>query len=127
MSQVIFNIGDGLTLIKHIDGAGMSESVNGMEVFEAFGGNCLGDVFFADTIDAVAGKLLSPLIDKKAVPIEWFWTAAVLSHIAVDELSSLRPKFYEAIPISFAKDGKGIFLRIKVVVIEGCDLTCSCA
>ena len=42
MSQVIFDIGDGLTLIEHIDCTGVTEPVNGVEVFDAFGGNCPG-------------------------------------------------------------------------------------
>jgi hypothetical protein len=60
--------------------------VNGVEVFDAFGRKCLGDVFFADTINAVAGKLLPPLIDKKAVLEEGFWSLSIFSDIEFEEL-----------------------------------------
>ena len=86
MSQVIFDIGDRLTLIEHIDSAGVTESMDGVEVFDAFGRKCLRDVFFTDTIDAVAGKLLSPLIDKKAVLEEGFWSLSIFSDIEFEEL-----------------------------------------
>ena len=81
MSQVIFDIGDGLTLIEHIDSAGVTEPVNGVEEFEAFWGKCLGDVFFTDTIDAVAGKLLPPLIDKEALLIKGLWGRAIFFYV----------------------------------------------
>ena len=86
MSEVIFDIGDGFTPIEHIDGTGMAESVNGVEVFDAFGRKCLGDVFFADTIDAVAGKPFPSLIDKKAVLEEGFWSLSIFSDIEFEEL-----------------------------------------
>ena len=86
MSKVIFDIGDGLTLIEHIDSAGVAESVNGVEVFDAFGSKCLGDVFFTDTIDAIAGKLLTALIGKKAVLEEGFWSLSIFSDIEFEEL-----------------------------------------
>lgn len=86
MSQVIFDISDGLTLIEHIDSAGMAETVNGVEVFETFGGKCFGDVFITDTIEAVTGKPLSPLVDKKAVLEEGFRTLSIFSDIEFEEL-----------------------------------------
>ena len=86
MSQVIFDISDGLTLTEHIDSAGMAETVNGVEVFETFWGKCFGDVFITDTIEAVTGKPLPPLVDKKAVLEEGFRTLSIFSDIEFEEL-----------------------------------------
>jgi hypothetical protein len=47
----------------------MAEAMHGMDVFEAFRGEGLLEVFLAESIDAVSGKFLTALIDKESVSI----------------------------------------------------------
>ena len=86
MAQVIFDISDGFTLIEHIECTGMTEAMNEVEVFEAFGGKCFREILFADMIDTVSGEFFTPLIDKEPVLVEGFWGRSVFSNIEFEEL-----------------------------------------
>ena len=127
MTQAVFDISDRIASIKHVNGTGMAEAVSRINRFETFGGQGFGKVFLADAIDAVTAKSLFPLIDKKAVLIQWLWGYAVFFYIELEKLRSLGLKLYEPEPIPFSQNSQGFLLWIKIIEIQRCDFTGSCA
>ena len=54
MAEAVSDIRDRIARYQHIDGAGMSETVNGIEMVQLFGGKSPLEVFLADSVDAMA-------------------------------------------------------------------------
>ena len=54
MSQVIFNMGDGVSPIEHIHSPGMTKAVYGANRLETFRRKGHGEVFFTNAINAMA-------------------------------------------------------------------------
>ena len=60
---------DVLSSIQEVNSTGMAKVVDGVNIAEAFGGQCLDEVLFADAIETGLSQLLTALIDKEAVLI----------------------------------------------------------
>ena len=84
------------------------------------------EIFFANAIDAVASKFLSPLTDKDSMLIWWFCNDAVFTDEELEELSGFIIKRYKPESIAFSKDGNGLLMRVEVVEVECCDFTGPC-
>ena len=100
--------------------------MNRVDMLQAFRRKSNGEVFFADSIDAVSGKCFSELSDKEALLMGRFWSDAVFGDIDFDELNRLGLEFYESIPVSFPQYGQGFLFGIQVVKVKGCHLTGPC-
>jgi hypothetical protein len=81
MSQVIFDMGDGVSPIEHIHSPGMTKAVYGVNNLETFRRKGLCEIFFTNSIDAVAGEFLTALIDKKAILIHLLWGDTIFFYI----------------------------------------------
>ena len=68
MSYVIFDMGDGFSPTKHIHSPRVSKAVNRINKLKALGRHGPCEVFFADSIDAMACQFFPALIDKGTVP-----------------------------------------------------------
>ena len=101
----------------------MAKGMNRLDIFEAFGGQCLEQVLFADPIDAVPAELLTPLTDKDAVLIDGLWGCSVFADIQLKESTCFLFKLNDPEPVSFAQDGQCVLLGIKVIQVQCCDLT----
>ena len=69
MSQVVLDVGDGMATVVHVNCPAVTKAMDGIDVFQAFWRKSLFKILFADTVDAMTGELLSPLIDKEPVLI----------------------------------------------------------
>ena len=120
MSQMVLDVRDGMAAVEHINCPAVAKAMNRIDVLEPFGRKGLFEILFADAVDAMAGKFLSPLIDKEPVLIQGLWGDAVFSDIELKEMTGLGFKLYEPEPVSLSQDGQGFFLGIKVVQIQRC-------
>jgi hypothetical protein len=98
----------------------MTETVNGIDILEAFGREGLFEILFADAIDAMASEFLPPLIDKEPVLIWRLWGDTIFSDIELKQMTGLGLKLYkpEAIPLS--QNSQSHFLRVKIIQIQRC-------
>ena len=101
--------------------------MNWLDIFEAFRRQCLDQVLFADTIDAMPCELLTPLTYKDAVLIDGLWGCAVFADIQLKESTCFLFKLYDPEPVSFTQDSQCFLLRVKVIEIQCCDFTGSSA
>ena len=104
MSQMILDIRDGMAAVKHVNCPGVAETVNGMDIFQPFGRKGLFEILPAYAVDAMTGKLLSPLVDKEPILVHRFWRYAILFDIDLEEMASLGFELYDPETISFAED-----------------------
>lgn len=81
MSQVIFNMGDGVSPIEHIHSPGMTKAVYGANSLETFRRKGHGEVFFTNAINAMACQPFTALIDKKAILIHLLWGDTIFFYI----------------------------------------------
>ena len=81
MAQMGLDIGDGMAVIEHVYCPAVTKAVYGMDIFETLWGKDFSQVLLADTINAMAGKFLSPLIDKESILIWESWQDAVFSDV----------------------------------------------
>jgi hypothetical protein len=125
MAQAIFDVRCGLTPDEHIHGTGVAKAVHGMDRSESFGWQGHGEIFSAEPIDAVAGELLTALIDKEALLIGGLWGWPESSDIELKELSGFGLQFDEAEAVAFSEDGEGFLLGVEVVQVEGGDFRSS--
>jgi len=92
-----------------------------MDDLEAFRWQGHGEVFSAETIDAVSGKFLTALIDEEALLKGRLWARTESSDIELKELSGSGLQFDEAEAIALAQDGEGFLFGVEVVQVEGGD------
>jgi hypothetical protein len=118
MSQTIFDIGCGETSGKHVDRTGVPQAVNGINRSETFRGQSHGEVFSAESIDAVAGEFLTALIDKEALLKGRLWGWPEPIDVELEELSGFGLQFDETEAVAFAQDGEGFLLKVEVVQVE---------
>ena len=104
MAQMVFDVRDGMATIEHINCSRVTEASNGIDIFEAFGGKGLFEVFPADAVDAMAGEFLSPLIEKEPVSVHRFWCYAVFPDIGLKKMAGLGLELYKPEPIPFSQD-----------------------
>ena len=83
----------------------MTETVNGIDILEAFGRKGLFEILFADAIDAMASEFLPPLIDKEPVLIWGLWGDTISSDIELKQMTGLGLKLYEPEAIPLSQDG----------------------
>ena len=76
---------DVLSSIEEVNSTGVAKAVDGVNIAEAIGGQCLGEVLFADAIETGLSQLLTALIDKEAVLILGLWADAVFSDVQLKE------------------------------------------
>ena len=69
MSQMVLDVGDGMATIVHVNGPAVTKTMDGIDVFKPLWRKGLFEILFADTVDAMTGEFLSPLIDKEPVLI----------------------------------------------------------
>lgn len=81
MAQMILDVGDGMATIVHVNGPAVTKAMDGIDILETFRRKGLFEILFADTVDAMAGEFLSPLIDKEPVLIWRLWRDTVFSDI----------------------------------------------
>ena len=83
----------------------MTETVNGIDILEAFGRKGLFEILFADAIDAMASEFLPPLIDKEPVLLWGLWGDTIFSDIELKQMTGLGLKLYEPEAIPLSQDG----------------------
>ena len=123
MSQMVLDVRDGMATIVHVNGPAVTKAMDGIDVFKPLWRKGLFEILFADTVDAMAGEFLSPLIDKEPVLIWGLWRDTIFSDIELKEMSGLRLKLYKPELISLSQDSESHFLRVKVVQIQRCDFS----
>ncbi len=123
MTQAVFDIGGRVTPCEHIHGTGMAEAVHGIDCSETFGRQGGGEVFSAESIDAVAGEFLPTLIDKEALLKGRFWGRTESRDVELEELSGSGLQFDEAEAVALSQDSEGFLLRVEVVEVESGDFT----
>ena len=101
----------------------MAKGMNRLDIFEAFWGQCLEQVLFADPIDAVPCELFTPLTDKDAVLIEGFWRCSVFADIQLEESAGFLFKLNDPEPVTFSEDGQCVLLGVKVIQVQSGDFT----
>jgi hypothetical protein len=94
--------------------------MDGIDILEAFGREGLFEILFADTVNAMTGEFLSPLIDKEPVLIWRLRRDTIFSDIELEETRGLRFKLYKPELISLSQDSESHFLMVKVVQIQRC-------
>ena len=93
----------------------MTKAMSRMNRFEAFCAQGLVEIFFTDSVNTVAGKSFTALIDKQAVLVCPFGSCAVFGHVEVEEVNGFGFKLHLSIAVSFTQDGQGLVLRVKVI------------
>ncbi len=127
VAQMVLNVRDGMATIEHINCSRVTKASDGIDVFKAFRGKGLFEIFPAYAVNTMTGKLLCPLVDKEPVLIHRFWRYAVLFDIDLEEMASLGFELYESEPISLSQDSHSFVLAVKVIQIQCCDFTGPCA
>jgi len=120
MSEMVLDVRDGMATIVHVNGPAVTKAMDGIDVFKPLWRKGLFEILFADTVDAMTGEFLSPLIDKEPVLIWGLWRNTVSSDIELEEMRGLRLKLYKPETISLSQDSESHFLRVKVVQIQRC-------
>ena len=122
MAQVILDFRKGVAREKHIDGTGMTETVDRVDAFQPLCRQRYGEVLFADAIDAMTSEFLTPLIDKQTLLILGLWSYAVLADITLKELRGFRFNLDKSVSVALAQDGQGFLLVVEVIEVQGSDL-----
>lgn len=123
MSQMVLDVGDGMATIVHVNGPAVTKAMDRIDVFKPLGRKGFFEILFADTVDAMTGEFLSPLIDKEPVLIWGLWRDTILSDIELKEMRGLGLKLYKPELISLSQDSESHFLMVKVVQIQCCDFS----
>ena len=76
---------DVLSPVQKVNSRGVAKAVDRVNIPEAFGGQRLGEILFADAIETGLSQLLTSLIDKEAVLIPGLWADAVFADIQLKE------------------------------------------
>jgi len=97
--------------------------MNGIDIFQTFGGKDPFEIFTANAINAMPGELLTPLIDKELVLELGLWGDTVFSDIELEQMTGLGFKLYETESIAFSQDTERLLNGIKIIEIQGCDFT----
>ena len=118
MAQMVFNVRDGIAAVKHIYCTAVTKAMDRVDVIQAFGRKGLFEILFADSVDAMTGERLPPLVDKESVLVQRFRGDTVLPDIELEEMASLWLKLYKPEPIPFSQDRHGFVLGVKVVQIQ---------
>ena len=111
MSQMILDVRYGTSAVEHINGLAVAKRMNRIDVLQPFGRQGLFEILFADAVDAMAGKLLPPLVDKEPVLIWGLRGDAVFSDIELEELAGLGFNLYYPEPVSLSQDRKSFFFE----------------
>ncbi len=120
MSQMVLDVGDGMATIVHVNGPAVTKAMDGIDVFKPLWRKGLFEIFFANTVDAMTGEFLSPLIDKEPVLIWGLRRDTVSSDIELEEMRGLRLKLYKPELISLSQDSESHFLTVKIIQIQRC-------
>jgi len=115
MAQVVSDICEAMAAQEHVDRPGVAEAVNGINRFEAFWRQSPGEVFGADSIDAVAGEPFPTLVDKEAIFIRGLWGSAVFFDVEFEHLRCFGFELYESESIAFSENGQAVLLSIEVI------------
>jgi hypothetical protein len=115
--QMVLDVGDGMATVVHVNGPAVAKAMDGIDVFKPLWRKGFFEILFADTVNAMTGEFLSPLIDKEPVLIWGLRRDTIFSDIELEEMRGLTLKLYKPEPVSFSQDSQGPFLRVKVVQI----------
>jgi hypothetical protein len=96
----------------------VAKAVDGIDRLKALRRQSHGEVFSAESIDAVAGEFLTALIDKEAFLVGRFWRWPKPRDVELKELSGFGLQFDESEAVAFSEDGEGFVLGIEVVQVE---------
>ena len=121
MAQAVFDIGCREASGKHVDRTRVPQAVDGINRSETFGRQGCGEIFSAESIDAVAGEFLTALIDKEALLKGRLWRWPKLRDVELKELSGFGLQVDETEAVALAQDGEGFLLGVEVVQIKGGD------
>lgn len=102
----------------------MPETVGRAQGFEPFFRQCHSEMGFAHSVDAVASQWLCALIDKQAVLEKGSGCCAISVDVKGDQFDGFWQESDLAIAVSFSEDGEGVFVRIEIVELQGCDFCC---
>ena len=69
MAQMGLDVRDGMAAVEHVHSPAVTKTMDGIDILEALWRKNLFQILSADTVNTMAGELLSPLIDKKPVLI----------------------------------------------------------
>ncbi len=120
MSQMVLYVGDGMATVVHVNGPAVAKAMDGIDVFKPLWRKGLFEILFADTVDAMTGEFLSPLIDKEPVLIWRLRRDTIFSDIELKEMRGLRLKLYKPELISLSQDSQSHFFRVKIIQIQCC-------
>ena len=118
MSQMVLDVRYGTSAVEHINCLAVAKRMNRIDVLQPFGRQSFFEILFADAVDAMAGKLLPPLVDKDPVLVLGLWGDAVFSDIELEELTGLGFNLCYPEPVSLSQDRKGLFFGVKVVQVQ---------
>ena len=117
MPQMILDVRNGMTVVKHIDGPAVAKTVDGIDMLQAFFGKHRLKVFPTNTVNPMTGEGLALLVDKELLLKHGFWGCSVFSNIQLKEMASFGFKLYEPEPIAFAQDAERPLAGIKIIEI----------
>ena len=109
MSQMVLDVRYGTSAVKHINCLAVAKRMNRIDVLQPFGKQSFFEILFADAVDAMASKLLAPLVDKEPVLVLRLREDAVFSDIELEELTGLGFNLRYPEPISLSRDRKSFF------------------
>jgi len=118
VAKTVLDIGCREASGNHIDCAGMSKAVYGIDVLESLRRQSDGEVFSAKTIYPEAGEFLTALIDEEAMLIGRLWWGPESSEVELQELGGFGLQFYHTEAVALAQDGQGSVLGIEVVQVQ---------
>ena len=95
----ILDICNEVATIKHVHSTGVSKTVYGVNSLEAFFGKGLFEIFFADSINAMACQFFTVLIDKETALIRGIWGHPVFGDIELEKLNGFELKIDDKIAI----------------------------
>ena len=84
MSQMVLDVRYGMSAVEHVNCSAVTKTIDRIDVFETFGRKGLLEILFADSVDAMTGERLSPLVDKEDVLIWRFRRDPVFSDIELE-------------------------------------------
>ena len=102
----------------------MPEAVRRAQGFESLLRQCHSEILFAHSMDAVSSQSLAALIDKQTVLVKGSGCCAIPGDVTRYQFDGFWQNPDLAIPVSLAKDGKGIVVRVQIVDLQVCDFTC---
>ena len=122
MAEPVSDLGNRCPIAKHIHGAGMAETVNRIQHCQPFFRQRCLEIFSADPVNPVPGKLFTTLINKQPVITTKPRLPAVVFDVAFEQICCFGPQAHLPVPVALAEQSYCFVFMIKIIELQIGDL-----